>query len=217
MDEEIKLKKAQKEVEDEKNRQRDMYQEQKFKQEQDLLKRRYEDEQRRELAIDYGSVAKNREKFEQVFLQRGAAPQKNAGKDQAEAEKIDEAPPKERPVEDNRPANNDNTNIEEVFDAEAIFRRKKPTYSVENSRQERPYLEASVASNDFESQPRPRVSENDLEYNNGLKEIKRQQERNIMNQMELDKGYRPHVINGAPIQGYGLNRSKTASYDNFVQ
>lgn len=218
LDEEIKLKKAQKEVEDEKQKQKELYQEQKFKSEQDLLKKRYEDELRRELVIDYNSVAKNREKFEQVFLQRGNAtkdkPQEN--KENEENEKVDTT----KEVENKDPvktSTNIPENIEEVFDTEAIFRRKRPAYSLETSKQEKPYFETSFASNDPEVSPKVRNIDNESDYNNDLQEIKRQQQRILMNQMELDKDYRPHVINGSPIQGYGLNRNKQASYDNLVQ
>lgn len=183
-----------------------------------MLKKRYEDEQRREQAIDYGSVAKNREKFEQIFLQRGGgAKTKAENKDQKENNQEADTQPKEGIKEENKGTENGATNYEEAFDTEAIFRRKKPAYSLENSRQEKPYFETSFASNELDSQPRPKQVDNDSDYNADLEEIKRQQQRNIKNQMDLDKDYRPHVINGAPIQGYGLNRNKQASYDNLVQ
>lgn len=170
------------------------------------------------MVIDYSSVAKNREKFEQVFLQRGnnGKGKSNENKENLENEKNDEGIADGK-SEENKPNDNGASNIEEVFDTEAIFRRKKPAYSLENSRQEKPYLETSFASNEPELNPKPRNVDNDSDYNTDLQEIKRQQQRNIMNQMELDRDYRPHVINGAPIQGYGLNRNKQASYENIVQ
>lgn len=208
----------QKEIEEDKIRQRELYNEQKFQHDQEMLRKRYEDEQRREMHIDYGQVAKNREKFQKVFMKSGKnITEKSDAKEERDG-KIDGSGGNEL---DQMAPENDigaDSKIEDVFDAEVIFRRQKPAYSVENSRNERPNFETSFASNEFDvPQNKPKRDNNPNDFKDSLDDIKRQQQRNIMNQMEVEREYRPHVIGNAPIQGYGLNRNRQTSYEALVQ
>lgn len=218
MDEEIKLKKKRKEIEDEKEKQKQLYNEEKFMNDQEVLYKRYEDERRRELAIDYSSVAKNREKFEKVFLHGEGKPKRQRDKRSEDDDVKDHEGREENIPKNADTGENPTEKLEEAFDEEAIFRRKKPAYSVENSKLERPNFETSFASNEVE-QPLHKLksSENNLEYQRDLDEIKRRQQRNILGQMEVENEYRPHVIGNAPIQGYGLNRNPQKAFDSLVQ
>lgn len=208
----------QRDIEEDKKRQKELYNEEKLKHQQEMMQKRYEDEQRREMPIDYGLVAKNREKFEKVFLKSGKSvaekPSAQGDRQADERGSIDKTP------QDNLPDNDIgvDSKIEDVFDAEVIFRRQKPAYSVENSRQEKPNYETSFASNDYDApQSKQKRNENHNEYKDSLDDIKRQQQRNILNQMGVENEYRPQVIGNAPIQGYGLNRNRQTSYEALVQ
>lgn len=73
LEQEIRLKKALKEVEDGKLKQKEMQLDEKLKMEREIESRRLQEERARDLEIDYGSIEKNRKKFDNLFQQDGAA------------------------------------------------------------------------------------------------------------------------------------------------
>ena len=206
-----------KEVEDDKQRQKALYEEQKFKNEQEILRRRYEDEQRRDMRIDYGTLEKNKKKFEKLFVpegsQGGKAADGKADKNKNGADDKGEKGDADAGGTEGGAQGGDNP---EEFDVNEVFGKNKPVYSMENSAQAVPF-EQSYGSQEVDQGLRQKNAEGDVERRTIADDIKKQQARNLKYQMEVEKELRPQVAGGAPIQGYGLNRNKTGDYNQYVQ
>lgn len=179
------------EVEDDKLKQKEYAMEERLEVQRDQLKKRFAAEQARDLPIDFNAAEKNRKKFEEVFMKQSA----QEGEGAKDKEDMD--------------------TIEKEFGIEAAFGKKKvqPTPAAHvNDSQGNPSLasiEAGEAGNQNNNY-RQKMIEIENQGKASLDEIKKRQQRNIESQMNLDQDYRPQVISGAPVQGYGLNRGRSA-------
>ena len=192
IEEEIRLKKMMKDIEQEKRRQEDFTFDEIYNKQTENIQRRLQDEKKRDQQINFGAAEKTMKMFDDLFL-KGKADQ-------------------------------DVGDIEKQFDIDYIFKKKKVNGVVnltdaENSGQDK---EFNPSSNNSKNQPfeqsgadripgenyniRQKLQDIENQSRSKQEEIKKQQQKNIQSQMDIDREFRPQVIGGAPVQGYGLNR-----------